>query len=364
MNRPAPQQRRAFGRVDTPIPGDDLVAAILRRAPRFNFFQFCQLLEAARPDHPPLGVPDTPTHDPVRFLSQPSLGFPGTELSRVEVDPDRPDLPPSVRTTFLGLYGVDARMPWYVLDGIATRCDGHESLMAFLDLFSHRTATLFYRVWRKYRYPVGFEPGARDRISQSLLCLVGLGIGDIHGRHGLPAANFLALLGLGGQRTRTAEGLAAVVRHIVPGAHVTVEERHPVIRRLDTPAQLGREPVPLRSGSLVLGRTLRERNSTVRIVIEPRPSSDAGELLPGGQDHADLLKMLRVYLGYRFDAELVLRIDPSRLPPTTLGGWPARIGLTAMAGKAAAGRPIDIRLGRYCGLSPEHAPDAAWMNAA
>lgn len=333
-------------------PGAGLVPALLRQGPLFNFYRFCQLLEAASPERPGLGLPDTPAGDPVRFRPRPSLGFPTGEIAGVELDPDNPAAPPTVRTTFLGLYGVDARMPWHVLDDIAGRRDGYEPLAAFLDLFNHRVATLYYRVWCKYRYPVGFETGAADRISQSLLCLVGLGFGDVSQHHRLPAARFMALLGQGGQRTRTAEGLAAVVRQVVTDAQVIVEQRHPVQRRIEAPVRIGPSPKVLESGALVLGRHFVDRNSTVRVVIAPPAHYASHALLPGGRDHADLMAMLRVYLGYRLDAELVLRIDPARLPATTLGTSPARMGLTAIAGRSSASR-MDIRLGRYCGFAAD-----------
>jgi len=263
-----------------------------------------------------------------------------------------------VRTTFLGLYGVDARMPYHVLDDIATRRDGHEPLSAFLDLFNHRIVTLYYRIWRKYRYPVGFKKGATDRTSQSLLSLVGLGIGHVDQRQDLPAARFMGLLGLGGQRTRTAEGLVAVVRLLRPDATVTVDEFFPVIRHLSDPIRMSKTPVPLRSGSLVLGNTVKDRNSTVRIIIAVSAGASILNLLPGGQDHTDLLQMLKVYLGYKLDAEIILRIDPASLPPFRLGDQPTWLGLTAIAGAAPAGQPVDIRLGRYCGFEhiQEHTP--------
>ncbi|MDQ7989599.1 MAG: type VI secretion system baseplate subunit TssG [Candidatus Dactylopiibacterium sp.] len=358
MSAPASPTRAAAGGDNAPSGPPPLLAELLRHAPRFNFFRFCQLLDAMRPDGPRLGAADTPAHDPVRFRPHPALGFPAAEFVGVEVDTGSPAAPPTVRTTFMGLYGVDARMPWHVVEAIAGRGEGHEALAAFLDLFNHRLAVLLYRCWHKYRYPVGFEAGARDRVSRALLCLVGLGNREAGERDGLPAAGFLTMLGLGGQRTRTAEGLAAIVRHVSPCARVVVQARHPVVHFL-APARLGDAAVVLRPGALVLGRRLTERNSTVRILIEPASDAGVDAMLPGGEDHADLMTLLRIYLGYRFDAELVLRLDPARLPATVLGRCPARLGLTAMAGRPPDARPLEVRLGRYRGLPSPREPAVA-----
>jgi type VI secretion system protein ImpH len=99
----------------------------------------------------------------------------GSELKAVEYDEDDDSRPPVIRTTFMGMYGVDSPLPTY-LDDITQRREGHEALQGFLDIFSHRILTQFYRIWRKYSYPATFEPGGTDSISQSLLGLVGLGI--------------------------------------------------------------------------------------------------------------------------------------------------------------------------------------------
>ncbi|MDR3428729.1 type VI secretion system baseplate subunit TssG [Silvimonas sp.] len=338
--------------------GKGLMRDIFRRAPQFNFYQFCALLDATRPDVPGLATQNSPAQEPVRFRPIASLGFPGGELARVELDTEDENLPPTIRTTFLGLYGVDARMPWHVLDDIATRRDGHEPLAAFLDIFNHRIVTLYYRIWQKYRYPVTFRAGATDRVSQSLLCLAGLGIGNVAQRTQLPTARFMALLGLGGQRTRPAEGLVAVIKLLLPQASIKVEEFFPVLRHLENPAALGQQPVALRAGSLVLGQTVMDRNSTVRVIISLPASERLRALLPGGRDHHDLLQMLKIYLGYKLDAELTLRISREQLPPLQLGSSPAFLGLTSLLGGENQNTPVDIRLGRYCGLELEQAHDS------
>ena len=65
-----------------------LLSALLQNATRMNFMRFCELLELAAPDLPPLGSTDLPTAEPVRFRSRAQLGFPGMEIDAVELDYD------------------------------------------------------------------------------------------------------------------------------------------------------------------------------------------------------------------------------------------------------------------------------------
>lgn len=88
---------------------------------RVNFYRFCQLLEQENPDAPKLGSTEKLSADPVRFRPWPGMGFPVSELKAVETDEDHPDLSPTVRTTFLGMYGVDSPLPTAYLDDIAQR---------------------------------------------------------------------------------------------------------------------------------------------------------------------------------------------------------------------------------------------------
>lgn len=117
---------------------------------RINFYRFCQLLEKRNPERPLMGSTSHPGDDPVRFAPHPGMGFPASELKAVEYDEDDDSKPPRVRTTFMGMYGVDSPLPTAYLDDITQRREGHEALQGFLDIFSHRILTQFYRIWRKY----------------------------------------------------------------------------------------------------------------------------------------------------------------------------------------------------------------------
>ena len=350
-----------------------MLPAILDDAPRMNFIRFCELLELAAPDAPPLGTTDSPAADPIRFRSRAQLGFPGREIDAVRYDTDNPGAPPSVVTTFLGLYGVDARMPAYFVDEVAQNRDGAERLSAFLDLFHHRVITQYYRVARKYRYPIGFRRDGTDPVSRYLLSFAGFGfstsarIATLVLR--LPAAGeppasstaspqlpevadkrrLLSMLGLAMQKTRTAEGLAGVLSHAVPDASIAVEEFHPVWRQIDDaePAALGEQ--------CLLGRGFYDRANTVRVVITPASREAVLALVPGQPAHREVMALLRFYLGYESEADLQMHVRADLMPKPMLEPRQANLGFTAQLEAPAwssAGGPARItrvQLGRWNG---------------
>lgn len=322
---------------------------------RINFYRFCQLLEQSQPQTPLLGSTTNPADDPVRFRPHPGMGFPVSELKSVEQDLDHPDAPPTVRTTFLGLYGVDSPLPTAYLDYIAQRRDGHEAMMAFLDIFNHRFITQYYRIWRKYNYLTSFEPGAVDNISRCLLGLIGLGIPGSENHIATPVSRFLALLSVMRLPTRTAEGITALVRLLAPQTKATVIPHDPQQIVLPEPAGLSkRSRICLKTRAL-LGNTGTDVNSQLLLKLYTEDDGEARGWLPGGQLHTDLLVLLRVYLGWRYQARLQLTLPVSLLPPVQLGKQRVQVSRTGVL-RASFAAPVagtvTVSLGRYQGLIP------------
>jgi type VI secretion system protein ImpH len=309
-----------------------------------QFFRFCELLERSAPDRPLIGSTESPAHDPVRFRSRHGLGFPGRDIDRVEVDLDNLSLPPSVRTTFLGLYGVDARMPSYFIDEVAQHGEGAEPLAAFLDLFHHRTVTQYYRIWRKYRYPVGFERNGSDPISTYLLSLAGLGLDTPDIGQTFGPRKLLSMLGLVNQKTRTAEGLAGILQHAVPDSTIAVTEFHPVWVVVD-----GTEPMPL-GEHCVLGGGFFDRSNCVRVVIAPTSRDAVFDLMPGQAAYANIMALMRFYLGYCAQATIEMHVRPDLMPSPVLEAKAVSLGYTtmlAMDDTPSRNTPIRVQLGTW-----------------
>jgi type VI secretion system protein ImpH len=331
------------------LSGPPLLPALLEHATQMNFFRFCQLLELAAPERPPIGTADSPVSEPVRFRSRARLGFPNREIDAVENDIEEPLKPPTVVTTFLGFYGVDARMPAYFVDEVAQNREGAAPLAAFLDLFNHRIVTQYYRVWRKYRYPAGFRQDGTDDVSHYLLSYAGLGIGKPEIATAVGARKLLSMLGLAGQKTRTAEGLAGVLRHAVPDTEVDVDEFHPVW------VTVGQTERTALGESCLLGRGFLDRSNNVRITLTPTTCEAVLALLPGHAAHREVMTLLRFYLGYEAQAHLDMQVSPELMPRQNLNADDVRLGFTTRL--AGAGYPLRnggrtrVQLGTWTGSS-------------
>lgn len=346
----------------------ELIAQLAPQLYKTNFYRFCQLLEQATPNSPGLGSNSQLAHEPVRFRPHPGMGFPVSELKAIEVNPDHPERPPTVRTTFLGLYGVDSPLPTSYLDDIAQQREGTEVVTDFLDIFNHRLTTQFYRIWRKYSYPATFQAGGTDETSQCLLGLVGLGIPGTAEHVGTPVSRFLALLGTLRLPTRTAEGIIALVKLLASDtqAKVTAHDRlsvvlnNPVVLNSQRPCSLSKRPV--------LGAKATDVNSQLLLTLYTEVAEEAKAWLPGGQLHADLMALLRVYLGARCHVRLQLTLPRALLPAAQLrctSHGAVQLGRTAqLKGKQSAQalphtETVTVNLGRYQGVIANPQPREA-----
>lgn len=334
---------------------------------RVNFYRYCQLLEQENPDAPPLGSTDKLSNDPVRFRPWPGMGFPVSELKAVETDEEHPDLAPTVRTTFLGMYGVDSPLPTAYLDDIAQRREGYEATSSFLDIFSHRILTQYYRIWRKYAYPVTFEAGGADDISQCLLGLVGLGIPGTAEQVATPSSRFLALLGTMRMPTRNAEGIRQLVSLLAPETRATIISPDPVTVPVTHRSGLGKGNRVSLSQRATLGKTGKEACSRILLRLATDNPEEAEGWLPGGQTHTDLMVLLRVYMGYRSDVRVRLTVPVTSLTEPRLGKTRrVQLGRTGVLGlkhdRPAKRTHLTVSLGTYegltcCALSPAQSGD-------
>ncbi|EEQ02312.1 hypothetical protein yrohd0001_17990 [Yersinia rohdei ATCC 43380] len=285
------------------------------------------------------------------------MGFPASEFKRVEI-PEQAHLPPTIRTTFMGLYGVESPLPTAYIDDITQRREGHEAVSDFLDIFNHRLITQYYRIWRKYSYPASFSPGGTDKTSQYLLSLCGLGIEGCTTHIATPVSRFLALTSMMRLPTRTSEGIIALVHLLAPetDARVIAHDRYRIPLRHPL-AMSARHPVSM-SNSPVMGSHAVDVNSQVLLQLTTDNPDEAREWLPGGQLHTDLLALLQVYLGSRLHVRLQLSVLRTLLPDAQLSCQPQSSGI--LLGRTAVMRAlrttataqtdteiITINLGRY-----------------
>ncbi|VDZ67431.1 Uncharacterized protein ImpH/VasB [Klebsiella aerogenes] len=206
-------------------------------------------------------------------------------------------------------------------------------------------------------YPATFEDGGRDRTSQSLLGLIGLGIPGTAQHIAAPVSRFLALLSVMRLPARTEEGDSGA------GTIVGTPYAGGSVAALPTDGVPGRSRWGfygdndfLLDGYTVLGDETTEIASQLLIALYTDDIAEAAGWMPEGQIYADFLVLLRVYLGWRYKAKITLTLPTPLLPAPVLGESPFMLGISGVLGMEGDAVPPDLpatfttELGGYRGM--------------
>lgn len=280
----------------------------------YSLFQAVLLvIERLRDAHPLLSEDDL--YDHVEFQANPSLGFPGSDVDRVEFFNEHGQLRARLRFNLIGLVGASSPLPaFYGEQALGDGEDGNPT-RHFLDVFHHRLQRLMLPIWKKYRYRASFQSGALDPFSAQLFALIGLGGEDIRQAKELNWKRLLPYLGLLSLRAHSAALIEAVLRYYFKHAELTIEQC--IERRVEILEEqrnrLGRAN-SLLGEDLVLGERVRDRSGKFRIYIRQLNWERFHEFLPIGFGYQPLCALVRFTLRdpLDYDIRLVLRQEEIR----------------------------------------------------
>jgi type VI secretion system protein ImpH len=304
-----------------PPPG---AATLLRRLEEepfnFEFFQLVRLLERMVPDRGPVGRFTPPKQEVARFKANPQTAFPASEIQKLEFNEAGQA---EVTINFLGLTGPQGLLPLYYSEYIRERLRQRDSTpAAFFDLFNHRMVSLFFQAWEKYRFPIAYERGDRDRFSHILHDLVGMGTEGLLSRSPIHDDALIFYSGLLSDRTRHAAGLRNLIADYfdVPcevdqfiGAWYPLSEES--LCEFDQADSISEQ---LGVGAIV-GDEVFDQQSAIRIILGPLSLSQYRDFLPDGSAYGSLQDLARFYAGPSMDFEVQLILDREEVPASHTG---------------------------------------------
>lgn len=328
-----------------------VIAQLLHAPQQFGFFQAVRLLERW------VGLERVQFHNSVslsfpaseieslkaRWTSPEAVGLPSVVQGGLPADGvDRIDLTPAC----MGLLGVSGALPLFYTEWLAqTQHKGQSpAALAFLDVFSHRSVTLFYQAWCKHRLALRHEqesvrhraapgevPPPRALVSEAL-ALSGVGLKGLRHRLGAEGGGVSdeALAYFSGVLQQRTLPMAQVQRLLSRYLGVPVRVEPFVGRWYPVPdagrTVLGAEGAAIgaamgavagaMSGSMsgvlgrsaLLGERVWQRNLCVRLVLGPLDHTPFLRFLPGGAGAHALRQWLGLLLGPALEVEVQLRL--------------------------------------------------------
>ncbi|MBI1745328.1 MAG: type VI secretion system baseplate subunit TssG [Acidobacteria bacterium] len=284
---------------------------------RFDFFQAVRLLERIYPKRLPVGKAEAPGQETVRFRTRLSLSFPPSPIYQlIHVSDDRADgEPPQMTVAFMGLTGPSGVLPSPYTEMLVERTRYKDTaLWTFLDLFNHRMISLFYRAWEKYRFPIAYERGDKDRFTGQLFSLIGMGTHGLQDRLGLPDEALLLYGGLIAQRPRSAGAIQAILSDYF-GVTARLEQFSGQWFHLgeDDLTRLGAANSQLGFSSIA-GRRVWNIQSKFRMVFGPLSLAAFMAFLPFGSAFKPVRELLRFLVGLEFDFDIQLTLKAEEVP--------------------------------------------------
>jgi type VI secretion system protein ImpH len=299
----------------------------LREQPfRFQFFQIVRLLQRMSPESNIVGNFVDPSTEVVRFAARRALTFPASEVHALEF---RDDQPASMTVNFMGLTGPEGVLPLCYTEFVMERWQKRDTATAdFFDIFNHRIVSLFYQAWEKCRFTVSHERGEKDRLSQNLADLIGLGTAGLQKRLAPDVADeaLFYYSGLLAQAPHSAVALEQILGDYfqVP---VAIEQFAGRWYRLDKSNQTSftgsNTPYESLGFGTVVGDEVWDQQSLARIRLGPLDLEQYLDFLPGGAAHKSLRSLVKLYAGEQLDFEAQLVLKREDVPACELGNQEA-----------------------------------------
>ena len=286
----------------------------------------------------PVGGDARLEEDPVRFRAAAGMRYPANEMTGAEIR--EVDGKPELTVAFMGLTGPSGVLPDHYTELVVQRRRARDAgLIDFLDLFNHRSISLFYRAWAKYRLPVRFEeanPPLSDPFSRGLWSLIGLGLDSQ--RAALASRNG-DLLSMAGPLSRRVRSAGALRRLIAALFEFPVEIKELQGRWIDViPSEQTRlgggyqlqNPLAVLGETAVVGASVWDVQSRFRVRLGPLGLEDFRSFFTPDGPRAALADTISLAVGPAMDYDIQLVLKRNEVPGLALGDAvrPAFLGQT------------------------------------
>ncbi len=326
-----------------------VIARLTDNPYQFPFLQAVRLLERsavyekdteqnrAAFNHQPVAQFTPPSSEAVRFRTNHALHFQSAEISHLHTrQTSKNNKRWELSVNFMGLTGSQGVLPYHYTELVLKRLKlKDKSISNFLDLFNHRTISLFYQASCKYRLPLEYErkklnpPVKRkhDDHSQVLMSLIGLGTPGLQNRLGIRDETLFYFGGLLSQQIRTTTGLKQILKSYFA---IPVEVREFIgqwqeliddVRTRLPGREFPRGQNNCLGRSVMLGKKGWFAQGKINIVLGPLDREQLQLFAPGSRSLRSLNELIQFYAGMEYDYDIVIRVKRRDLPDKIqLGG--------------------------------------------
>jgi type VI secretion system protein ImpH len=287
---------------------------------RFEFFQAVRLFEKVLAERKPVGQDALPNEEIVRFRSRIGLDFPSSEIHEVrEIEDEKTgDKRIEMLVNFMGMVGVSGVLPTHYTELVLDRIRHRDTAMwSFLDIFTHRAVSMFFRAWAKYRFPIAYERG-NDDFTSYLFDLTGLGTAALRGKMGLDDEALLPYAGLISQKPHSTNALQNILSDFfrVPAKIEQFTGQWLPLSRSDY-TKLGVANAKL-GVNAIAGTQIWDQQSKFRVRLGPLDLKQFQAFLPVGSANRAMRSIVKFIAGREYDFDVNLSLQAKQVPGLVL----------------------------------------------
>jgi type VI secretion system protein ImpH len=296
----------------------------------YSFFKLVYLLESIEPSAVPVGYQGPVEREIIRFRPAAHLAFPAADIDSL----DTGETQYLLSLNFMGLYGTTSPLPAFFTEAIIAADLDESQRRDFLDIFHHRFFSLFFRIWKKYRYYIEYKKGAVDAFSQRMFSLMGLGDPQLRKVGNIRWERLLYYVGLLSMRSRSAVVLEKVISHYFFNLPVAIEQCVPRWVPIEKAQQnrMGLGNCSL-GEDFTVGERVLDRAGKFNLRLGPLDFRQFCDFLPTGQYYETLGDLVKFLLIDPLDFDVVLILKKAEVPKMSLSAdSPCRLGWSDWAG--------------------------------
>lgn len=281
-----------------------------RNAPRYDVFQAIFVAEKISKNLHPKRDDEKFDQTGLKFRPYEMYVYPPTDIREFYAIKDEMFFV----LNFMGLYGVNSPLPRCYHDQVAMQQAVHGAgevpLQNFLDIFNNRFYWLYYNAWKKYRLFLEMGHDARNKNTQRIFAFNGVGPHLEKIKSQFSPFKLMQLSGILSLRIRNKAGLRILLREFFPGCEIIIKEFVPNQVELSDLPQLGKKGMVLGKNS-VLGKTVTDYLSKIRIQFGPISFDEYLKFIPGGGKSILLKELVEIYLNdnIEFDVEFIINTE-------------------------------------------------------
>lgn len=313
----------------------------------FEFYQAVRLLEIAT-QREPVGNAVTPQDEAVSFRHTTDLRFHSEDIQVIRPHDPTPDQHKSennqqqfeMQVDGFGLTGSNGILPHHYTATLLQQLKQKNPAMRdYFDLFNHRSLSLLYQAWEKYRFEIGYSRARNsknkhtlgtqkrntDPFTQAMASLIGINLASDYHERALPIEALIGYAGLLMKPQLSTVDLSNLLSdyfampiqiHGFQGSWINLENQF--VSRL--PDEQQPDGINNQLGkSVMLGKRCWQVDQRIKLVIHCETPSAFYDFAPHGAAHRDLLAWLEHCVDATIEVAIHLLVDPTFLPPARLG---------------------------------------------